>query len=522
MLASGPRTAQPGGAAFCAPGALRLPSRVGLLVLAIILSGTVITALVYSLGHRHAPSYAAAGLSQVGQQTTAENYALIWWSIGIVLAGGAALLMLGLRARHAKSARHRPPQSPQRVRQALELLLERNAAASDAENWSALLGAVELLQRELDPQYHAGRSTAALNLRSTCTLAQHILDALPVGILQVDAAGHIGYVNAAAARLLQLHSGGQARLEDRLAQPALAETILNLRHDVGGAGLDCRFSTSAGAVVARLSAISPGPGRDELVIVAQDISELKQAERMRDEFLTHLTHELRTPLTNIQAYAETLNDDFFDDEKTRRECCDVIMGEARRLAKLIEDVLSVSQIDAGAARLTRSPVHVDDLLRDAAREVQAAADAKGVELALDIPPRLGPLHGDRFRLQQVWTNLLNNAIKFTPPGGAVKAAIEADERVMRLSVADTGIGIAPRWHKLIFEKFFRVQEPAVQATDGTGLGLALVRDIVRLHGGSVRVESAPGSGARFTVELPTTAWTADTPIRGRSAGGEAT
>jgi signal transduction histidine kinase len=523
LPASGPRIAQPGGAAPCLTAArrTRFPNRLGLLALAITLSGSVITALVYSLGQARARG-ASVWFTGTAQQPQTASPALIWWGFAIIAGCGAALLLLKWRRHRLRSVSHTRVQAPfqcSRVRQILELSLERSAAATEAESWTALLGVVELLQHELDAYYNSGASAPLLNVQARCASPQHILNALPVGVLQVDAAGHVQYANPSATALLQLRNedGQHTRLEDQLAQPALVEAILNLRHHMGGAAVDCRFDAPGGPVVARLSAIAPGPGRDDLLVLVQDISELKQAERTRDEFLAHLTHELRTPLTNIQAYAETLNDDFFDDEKTRRECYNVIMAEARRLAKLIEDVLSVSQIDAGAARLTRSPVRVDDLLREAAREVQSAADAKGIELALDIPPHLPALHGDRFRLQQVWTNLLNNAIKFTPPGGAVKAAIEADQRVMRLCVADTGIGIAPRWQKLIFEKFFRVQDPVVLAAQGTGLGLALVRDIVRLHGGSIQVESTPGAGTRFTVELPITAWTAQAPVTGRSA-----
>jgi len=121
-------------------------------------------------------------------------------------------------------------------------------------------------------------------------------------------------------------------------------------------------------------------------VTVQDITQLKEAERSRDEFLAHITHELRTPLTNIRAYAETLSDDFFDDEQTRRECYNVIMTETRRLSKLIEDVLSVSQIEAGAARLARVPLRVEESLRQAVQDVQAAADAKSTELTLKIRP----------------------------------------------------------------------------------------------------------------------------------------
>ena len=244
------------------------------------------------------------------------------------------------------------------------------------------------------------------------------------------------------------------------------------------------------------------------------MSQLIEAARSRDTFLAHITHELRTPLTNIRAYAETLNEDFFDDEQTRRECYNVIMSETRRLSRLIEDVLSVSQIESGASRFERVQVRLDQSLRQTVQDVQASADAKSIELNLQIPSKVPAVLGDRMRLQQVWVNLLGNAIKYTPQGGSVSVGVQSDERVVRVCVSDTGIGIDPQYHEKVFEKFFRTDQPDVSATEGSGLGLSITQEIVRMHGGSIRVESEMGSGATFIVELPLARETSDSPKAG--------
>ena len=174
---------------------------------------------------------------------------------------------------------------------------------------------VGLLQHELDAYYNSGAErTAAEYAGPAVPRRQHILDTLPVGVLQVDSAGHVQYANHSAKRLFQLRNedGQHTRLEDQCGLPWSRPS--STCATTWGGGVDCRFDGPGGPVVARLWQ-PPGPGRDDLLVVVQDISELKQAERTRDEFLAP-RRRLRTPLTNIQAYAETLNDDFFDDEKT--------------------------------------------------------------------------------------------------------------------------------------------------------------------------------------------------------------
>jgi len=155
---------------------------------------------------------------------------------------------------------------------------------------------------------------------------------------------------------------------------------------------------------------------------------------------------------------------------------------------------------------------VDRLLRDAVQDIQAQADAKGVDLRLKLPPKLPTIRGDKERLSVVVANLLGNAIKYTPSGGHVELVCEVDAPIrpdgtpgaLRIAVSDTGIGIDPAHHEKIFEKFYRVDDERVGAQPGTGLGLAIVKETVRMHGGTVTVESTPGRGSTFRVTLPVT------------------
>ncbi|TWT41178.1 Alkaline phosphatase synthesis sensor protein PhoR [Phycisphaerae bacterium RAS1] len=388
------------------------------------------------------------------------------------------------------------------VERSLELLSIQDTASAVSSAWNSLIGSVRSMQEQLDGY----RCSQALEGRTAghSYSSKAILDALPIGVLRVDDEGNVVYANPSAAALLQLRDelADDAALQSRLDSPAVCESILGLRQACAGSGADCCIEHRGRQTMVRLSRLDVAEHSGDLIVMVQDVSQLKDAERQRDEFLTHITHELRTPLTNIRAYTETLSDDFFDDEATRRECYNVIMSETRRLSKLVEDVLSVSQIDAGAARLTRVPLRIDATLRQVAQEMQAHADAKSIELALRIPTKVPMVQGDKPRLHQVWTNLIGNAIKYTPKGGAVRVDVEPADNLLRTRISDTGIGIPSEHQERIFEKFYRVKSSAVEAEEGTGLGLAIAREIVRMHGGTIRVESVPEAGSTFIVELP--------------------
>ena len=414
----------------------------------------------------------------------------------------------------------------------LKLLSLQDAAGPTGEAWNSLIGFVDGLQRELDT-FRCRQSVENSVKSMQSLLSQSILDSLPIGVVRIDGDDRLAYFNCSAAQMLDIDAGDDAAVPVRkgLHDPALIEALLSLRDDgssgrtgrVGLGHVDHEIGADdeegagigRGRTVLRLTPIPVRDGAgDELVVMVQDVSQLIEAARSRDAFLAHITHELRTPLTNIRAYAETLNEDFFDDEQTRRECYNVIMSETRRLSRLIEDVLSVSQIESGASRFERVQVRLDQSLRQTVQDVQASADAKSIELNLQIPSKVPAVLGDRMRLQQVWVNLLGNAIKYTPQGGSVSVGVQSDERVVRVCVSDTGIGIDPQYHEKVFEKFFRTDQPDVSATEGSGLGLSITQEIVRMHGGSIRVESEMGSGATFIVELPLARETSDSPKAG--------
>ena len=234
----------------------------------------------------------------------------------------------------------------------------------------------------------------------------------------------------------------------------------------------------------------------------QDITHEREQEQERSQFLYHVTHELRTPLTNIRAYAETLSEGVLKDPETLRECYNVIVGETQRLSRLVEDILSLSQMEAGAARLKMDDVNTARMVRQVVEDMQAQADEKSLELVLSMPAKLPVIRGDKERLAVVLTNLVGNAIKYTPEGGRVEVACGQEGARLHFKVADTGLGIGPAEQEKVFEKFYRSSDERVAALPGTGLGLALAMEIVRTHGGTISLESELGKGSTFTVVLP--------------------
>lgn len=233
-------------------------------------------------------------------------------------------------------------------------------------------------------------------------------------------------------------------------------------------------------------------------------AEVERASRMKDEFLATLSHELRTPLNAILGWTTILQRGAVAPEVAQG--LETIARNARAQARIIEDLLDMSRIISGKVRLDLQPIDLHELLRQSVQTVRAAADAKGIRLDLAIEPVGGALHGDAGRLQQVFWNLLNNAVKFTPEGGAVTVTLRADETRAEVTVTDTGEGIAAEFLPRIFKNFQQADASTTRRHGGLGLGLAIVKRLVSLHGGTVRAHSGgTGHGATFTVSLPLTA-----------------
>lgn len=233
-------------------------------------------------------------------------------------------------------------------------------------------------------------------------------------------------------------------------------------------------------------------------------NELEDANRIKDEFLATMSHELRTPLTSILGWSRLLQSNQLS-EKEKERAVQVIQRNAEAQSTLIEDLLDVSRIITGKLKIEFQPVSFASIAEGVINSLRPAVDAKQLQLETSIDPAAGPILGDPDRLQQIVTNILSNAIKFTPNGGRIEVRVERDDSCVRLQVKDTGVGIAPDNLPHVFERFRQVDSSNVRAHGGLGLGLAIVDYLVRQQAGSVVAESEGlGQGATFIVEFPLT------------------
>jgi PAS domain S-box-containing protein len=247
--------------------------------------------------------------------------------------------------------------------------------------------------------------------------------------------------------------------------------------------------------------------REQLLVAERGArDEAERASRMKDEFLATLSHELRTPLNAILGWAQILRQGGgVQDARDLSDGLAVIERNARAQTQIIEDLLDMSRIVSGKVRLDVRRLDPAEVVRGAVETVRPAAEAKGVRVQAVLDPSAGPVSGDPGRLQQVFWNLLNNAVKFTPRGGRVQVVLGRVNSHVEVSVADSGEGIAPEFLPYVFDRFRQADASTTRRHGGLGLGLAIVRQLVELHGGGVRAESAGlGRGATFILTLPLT------------------
>lgn len=240
------------------------------------------------------------------------------------------------------------------------------------------------------------------------------------------------------------------------------------------------------------------------VAVLHDITREKEISQMKNDFVNHVSHELKTPLASITAYSEMLADGEADDKETRKEFYSVIQNQAKRLNRLIEDILNTSRIESGLIKINKEPISLTILIEEQLQMIRSYAEEKKIKVIGQKPIVFDQVYVDRDMISQVIVNLLSNAVKYTRPGGSVRVKTEVDEveNLVRVKVTDTGVGIPNDDIEHVFEKFYRVDANKKQAK-GTGLGLNLVKQIVeKIHGGRVFVTSQLGVGSTFGFELP--------------------
>ena len=445
--------------------------------------------------------------------------AMAWTQSDIVLGAGCVLLaVLGLflltyrRLRRSvqplAAIRDRLIESGDSVPHRLAALRLNDSYDQISASWNGLIDFLTEMQEQVSRSELVTDVTSAMEgYRS-----EHLTDLLmriPFGVLVVDDNQSVAFANRAAAGMLgQTGESLDGRDVAELLDGELRAKLSSSRPPTPGAVLpggrftDHAFERGSRPVTLRFwSSPTSGGGKGYLLFV-QDVTQAKEAEQARDKFLYHVTHELRTPLTNIRAYAETLSQGVIDDERTIRECYNVIMSETGRLGRLVEDMLNISQLEVGSARLQMGEVQIEEVLRKVVQDNQGSADAKNVDLVLRMPAKAPRVPGDRERLAVVVNNLVGNAIKYTLDGGRVEVKCVVSGSRVEVAVSDTGIGIDVKDQEKVFEKFYRVDSAEVSKIPGTGLGLAIAKETVRAHNGTLNVESTPGQGTTFSMILP--------------------
>ncbi len=346
-------------------------------------------------------------------------------------------------------------------------------------------------------------------MRRARTEIETILSSMQEGVVAVDARERVVLMNQAAAKLLGLRGPLEAgsSLWEHLRYPELERGLRAVLAGQaawhGDATSPAQDGRTIGLSVAR---VAHPDGADRplagAVALLSDVTAIRRLEQMRIDFVANVSHELRTPLAAVMGALETLADP--DPEPaTRARFLDIGNRNAARLQAIVSDLLDLSSIEAEGDRMPLEPVRADAPLRTAAGALAGAAESKGVRLELPGPStRPSWVRGNAQRLEQVFTNLLENAIKYTPSGGRVLARVNATATEVVIEVEDSGVGIPSSSLPRIFERFYRVDRSRSRDMGGTGLGLAIVKHVVRAHGGTVSVKSEEGRGSTFTVALP--------------------
>ncbi len=335
-----------------------------------------------------------------------------------------------------------------------------------------------------------------------------ILAGMVEGVVAVGAGDEVLFCNAAACEMLGFGmEGASGRRIWELARSAeLSEAIEAARREERPVRREMVLARRERETVVNLHAAPlarrEGESRTGLVVVLHDVTDLRRLERIRRDFVANVSHELKTPLTSIKGYVETLLAGAITDEKNNVRFLRKIETNVARLVDLVGDLLSLARIESQEGKVALAPTDWRPVAEEAVARREEALRRKDLACSVESAPDAGAVLGDREGMVQILDNLLDNAIKYTPDGGRITIGIGRDGPRAVLAVTDTGCGIPPADLDRIFERFYRVDKARSRELGGTGLGLSIVKHLVQSMGGEVRVESAPGSGSRFSVLLP--------------------
>jgi two-component system phosphate regulon sensor histidine kinase PhoR len=334
-------------------------------------------------------------------------------------------------------------------------------------------------------------------LRAERSKLEAVISSMEEGVIPLDPDGRILGVNGAAKELFELRDDPQGlKLWEVVRLPGLEDAALKaLRRRTP---VTDSFEVGSRVLSVRFSPVTDGPGA---VVVAHDITEDRRYDTLRKEFVANVSHELRTPLSVVQGYVETLLEGAVKEEKSALDFLGIIDKNVRRLSAIVTDLLDLSKLESGGHILQPHPVDVRGLIDRVAEAFRPVAERKKQQLAAEVSPGTGQVEADGALLERAISNLVDNALKYTPDGGRIRIRAGLDGGQIAVAVEDNGMGIPEADLPRIFERFYRVDKSRSRDLGGTGLGLSIVKHIVQLHGGTISVSSSP-AGTTFTLRLP--------------------
>jgi len=335
-----------------------------------------------------------------------------------------------------------------------------------------------------------------------------ILDAMSEGVIVVSRNGIITLINNSAEKMFQLD-------EDYLNKPYW-EMIRNKQlHELISESLENKTEIKKEINVIYpeekfyfANTISLEKPSEEIITVIFDITEFKKLERIKADFIANVSHELRTPLTSIKGYSETLEDGAFENADEQRQFQKIITRNTNRLISIVSDLLILSELEGKDTLFGESSneefetINVNEIIKQTHASLKRKIKDKQIEESVELEADLPQIKGIKFFLEQMFTNLIDNAVKYTESGGKVSIRSSVNEGNVVIQISDTGIGIPKDDQDRIFERFYRVDKNRSRKIGGTGLGLSIVKHIVLVHGGVISLVSEEGKGSEFIIELP--------------------
>ena len=364
---------------------------------------------------------------------------------------------------------------------------------------SSLAGSLNEMAAQLSGRIH--------ELQAQQSEQQAILQSMGNAVIALDLQHRVLNVNRAAEQMLQLdglHVRGRL-LQEVCRQPRLHRFVADSLAEQSPMSAEFRLDTSRPITVKAVSETLRGPdGRPRgLLIVLNDVTELRRLETLRSDFAANVSHELRTPITNIKGYVETLLEVGWQDRGQAQRFLRIIRKNTSRLAAIVEDVLALARLEQSHARdsMERSSAPVTSIVRSALTQFESLAQGKNISVVVHVPEDL-IVKAHRRLLEQALANLLSNAINYSDTGTVVEISAQGANGEVWIAIADQGPGIPAEHVPRIFERFYRVDKARSRSLGGTGLGLAIAKHIARLHGGRIEVETEVGRGSTFRIVVP--------------------